>query len=387
MVERSTSFRASPARTTRALSRMGAWLAGTMLAGSALAQSVVPAPAAPAVPASAAAASAAPTSAAAQPRAAVVLKPESGPLAAQGSFGFGGKADKVRRSLSGIACPVRTGTTAHCLVAFDEGNEVRTVTLDGDDYRLSSTPIRLGEKGTEIDAEGVASDGRGYLYVTGSHARTRGDCKNNPASRQVWRIPYDGREGLSARALAGAPIESSRAAWRAMRRVADLGAARCPGRGGLNVEGLAWFDGRLVLGLRQGTAQGRVRWLAFDAEALFTGEEVSMHVHTAPLGRGLGVRDLATVADGVLMLIGPDDDPGNADQPWRIVLWALRGEPLVTELATLALPAVPADGCSRRIKPEAMAVLDESPQHYRIAVLSDGLCDGGPMRFTVPRGH
>lgn len=385
MVERSTPSRASPTRGTRMLSRMGAWLAGAMVAGGAFAQSAGPAPAAPA--SAPAAAASVPVPAAAQPRQAVVLRPESGPLAAHGSFGFGGKADKVRRSLSGIACPVRTGSTAHCLAAFDEGNEVRTLTMDGDDYRLSSTPIRLGAKAAELDAEGVASDGRRYLYVTGSHARTRDGCANNPASRQIWRIPYDGSEGLSAQALAGAQIESSQAAWRAMRRRADLGASRCPGRGGLNVEGLAWFDGRLVLGLRQGTARGRVRWLAFDAEALFTGEEVSMHVHTAPMGPGVGIRDLATVADGVLMLIGPDDQADNADQPWRIVLWEPRRDSLVTELATLSLPAVPADGCSRRIKPEAMAVLDDSPRHYRIVLLSDGLCDGGPMRFTVPRPH
>ncbi len=372
MVERSIPSRASPARMMRALSRMGAWFAAAVVAGSAIAQSAAPAVA---------------PSPAAQPPAAVVLRPEAGPLAAQGSFGFAGKADKVRRSLSGIACPVRAGGTAHCLVAFDEGDELRTVTLDGDAYRLSSTPIPLRERGAELDAEGVASDGRGYLYVSGSHARKRGGCENNPASQQVWRIPYDARDGLSPQALAGARIESSRAAWRAMQRRADLGAKRCPGRGGLNIEGLAWFDGRLAFGLRQGTAHGRVRWLTFDAEALFTGEEVSMHVHTAPLGRGVGIRDLATVADGVLMLIGPDDQPDNADLPWRIALWEPRRDSLVTELATLALPAVPADGCSRQIKPEAMAVLEDSPQHYRIAVLSDGLCDGGPMRFTVPRRH
>ena len=40
---------------------------------------------------------------------------------------------------------------------------------------------------------------------------------------------------------------------------------------------------------------------------------------------------------------------------------------------------------NKELKPEAITVLEESTSAYRVLVLSDGMCDGGPLVFTIAR--
>ena len=35
------------------------------------------------------------------------------------------------------------------------------------------------------------------------------------------------------------------------------------------------------------------------------------------------------------------------------------------------------------IKPEGLAVLSEDAESYQVLVLSDGMCDGGPLRTKI----
>ena len=54
-------------------------------------------------------------------------------------------------------------------------------------------------------------------------------------------------------------------------------------------------------------------------------------------------------------------------------------------LAALDLKDVKLRECDKELKPEAMTLLEETATAYKLLVLSDGLCDGGPLTFTVPR--
>ena len=54
-------------------------------------------------------------------------------------------------------------------------------------------------------------------------------------------------------------------------------------------------------------------------------------------------------------------------------------------LATLDLSSVALRACDDELKPEALTVLADTEHSYRVLVLSDGMCDGGPLAFTVPR--
>lgn len=54
-------------------------------------------------------------------------------------------------------------------------------------------------------------------------------------------------------------------------------------------------------------------------------------------------------------------------------------------LAALDLSTVKLRKCDGEIKREAMTVLKETLDAYQLLMLSDGMCDGGPLAFTVPR--
>jgi hypothetical protein len=36
-------------------------------------------------------------------------------------------------------------------------------------------------------------------------------------------------------------------------------------------------------------------------------------------------------------------------------------------------------------KPEAMTLLEDGTEFYRLLILSDSMCDGGPMSFVIPK--
>jgi hypothetical protein len=66
-----------------------------------------------------------------------------------------------------------------------------------------------------------------------------------------------------------------------------------------------------------------------------------------------------------------------------LALWEnLRTRPL----ARLDLREVKLRPCDKELKPEAMAVVDDTPgRPYRVVIFSDGMCDGGPLAFEIPR--
>lgn len=302
-----------------------------------------------------------------------LLAPESGPWPAGGGFSFATKQEKIRRSVSGIACPPATTAPRVCLVAFDEG-----AALDG-----------------------------GFFYVAGSHAARRGDCRSNPDSRHVVRFRRDPATGRAARGPGNGLADRADATglWATMAKLPELapyvGERKClgtepprdepslKGSRGVNIEGLAAGAGRLHFGFRGPAVDGRAPILSVDAAELFDGGRPRPEVAWLELGPRRGVRDLQAVKDGLLVLAGPDDDAASAAAGWVVALWDGRadadgiGRPKV--LGTLGLRGLVRRDCDEEIKPEAIAVVEDGPSAYRVLVLSDGMCDGGPLMFRVPR--
>jgi hypothetical protein len=74
---------------------------------------------------------------------------------------------------------------------------------------------------------------------------------------------------------------------------------------------------------------------------------------------------------------------------WRVDLWdgktPAAGPVVPKELAGLDLAGVDLRPCDKELKPEALEVLDESATSYHVVILSDGMCEGGPLEFDIPR--
>lgn len=347
-----------------------------------------------------------PTSAPAAPAEAPLIKPDSGTWKTGNGFDLDAK---TRQSLSGIACPTNTRQRA-CLVVFDEGIEARHVTLGAGALLPITERVTLLETGRELDAEAAATDGT-YFYVTGSHSATRNRCESNPDSRHVIRFRVDPDSGralrLSNGKLAGY-LDTGRL-WQVMASLPALadhvGERKCLGtlpppkelgmRGqrGVNIEGLAVQRGRLYFGFRGPARNGTALILAVDADALFGNADAKPVVTTLAVGDLRGIRDLIAVKNGFLILAGPDDDDTSKNAGWTIAFWnGESAEERVVQpkvLARLDLRGVPLRACAEKpkaeLKPEALTVLADSAQSYKLLVLSDGMCDGGPLAFTIPR--
>jgi hypothetical protein len=246
--------------------------------------------------------------------------------------------------------------------------------------------VLLTGKG-ELDAEGAAHDGS-FAYVTGSHSRKRDPSIANPHSRHVYRLALqpDGRMQPSAQ-----PVDDKGRLWRLMAASTVLGpfVDKCLGKDGhgINIEGLAARNDQLYFGFRE-PAQDRTAYiLRIAASALFEGGDLAPRLFSLEAGKASSIRDLLAVPEGLLVLVGPDDD-SKKDIPWWIGLWdgSNAGANIkLRPLAELKLPVVSGGDCQKEIKPEAMTLLADAPDFRRVLILSDGMCDGGPLTFRIPK--
>ena len=333
--------------------------------------------------------------------------PQGGPWDAGHGFSFEHKVKKTRRSLSGIACPANSSGQRLCLGAFDEGGEARYMVLGDGTLAPDGERVILRPGKVELDAEAAATDGAFY-YVTGSHSAKRSSCASNPDSRHVIRFKVDPATGRGLRGADGklAGMEDTGALWNLMATLPGLkdhvGDAMClgsqspvdaldkAGRRGVNIEGLAIRDGRLFFGFRGPAIDGTAKILSVDADALFKGGDARPKLATIAVGKGRGIRDLIAVSDGILVLAGPDDDKANTALDWVVLRWDGKdsGNAVAQPrpLATLDLSRVKLRKCDDELKPEALTVTDDRPgQPYRAIILSDGMCDGGALGFSIPR--
>jgi hypothetical protein len=121
------------------------------------------------------------------------------------------------------------------------------------------------------------------------------------------------------------------------------------------------------------------------AESLFGSEAPAPKLVKLALGANLGVRDMVAAESAILLLVGPDDSDPAPNLKWYVSEWKDQSGVAVRTLAELDLKRIPFRSCVKEIKPEAITVLNESPTTYKVLVLSDGVCDGGPLVFDVPR--
>jgi hypothetical protein len=325
---------------------------------------------------------------ASHPRAqADMLKPAGSPWAVPKKIPEG-------KEISGIACAPLSSDLMRCIIATDEGFSGVLVTLQNRSIQVDDEISLVPSQGKEFDAEGAAFDAKtNAFYVIGSHGKSRHKCEDNPAAFSLIRIPIDpktGRPSFEVKAGAVAKeIVFAKSIKPAMLASEKIGphVDKCLGtkpskkkkgdfahEQGANVEGLAILGGNLFVGFRGPVQNGTAYMLKFDRDAVFAQEGAKASTIEVKLGNGMGVRDLAAVAGGLLVLSGPeDDDPGKA-----AIHYYDDGKGTVDSLGQIPDPA---DGG----KPEALLLLEETPTRYRVLVLSDSAKNGEPTEFLIDK--
>lgn len=314
-----------------------------------------------------------------------------------------GNKNEAHKSLSGAAC---VPDTNRCLVVNDEGRfaqffEIHGTTIVPKEV-IGLLPSRDGDKKMkELDAEGVAyvkpaTEGApGYFYITGSHGLSR-EGKMQPSRYHVLRFPVDpgtGRPTFQFDAETVAPqIQPATTLGDALQHIELVGtyAETDLDRNGLTVEGLAILRDEALFGLRAPCIAGQAFVVRTPLEPLFSHAPVTAKESPLALGHNVGIRDLAKVDDGVLILSGRSNDKDtkgafncdtsgpDADPVAQVWLWSGNDGNAPENLGTLP-------GVSKSDKAETLLVLREDPTSYRVLVWFDGEANGKPKEYVVDK--
>lgn len=262
---------------------------------------------------------------------------------------------KARKDISGAVC----GSDG-CFAVNDETHYIQRFKIE-DGWLKPGKLLELLDEKTEIDAEAIAY-ADGVYYITGSHGLSRKKAKLKPAPFTVFRLS-DGHVQASTRlgkAIDTAPV---------LRDYAKQPLTK----NGANIEGLAAVGDRLFFGFRGPSVAGKAVILETSARAMFSQGKLPVTIHTLPLGDRIGIRDMAVVEDGILLLTGPVN---TLPRDYSVALWN-PGETTVAHLESLPVP----EGS----KPEGLLVMEEGAETYRVLVFHDGARNGAPAQFLLKK--
>ena len=319
----------------------------------------------------------------------------------------GAFAARLARDISGIACRPGEAEALHCLVVNDESAFAQMAVLR--DGRLVAGPAvpLVGPKPPgpgeaagsisaigacpggpddfgEFDGEGVAwspnPSGGGSYFVTGSHACSRNRAKLRASTHLLARVDVDASGAHAPAALTwrlGPALAAAAPVGPHYNRGLDEAAQ------GLDVEGVAASGGRLFFGLRAPSLDGFGFVVGAGAADLFAADgdrPVPTRVAKLALGAGVGIRDMAALPDGrLLLLTGPAQ--GQENIPFGVALTEPGGsEEWPVRPVLPALRTVVGDG---KAKAEGLAVLGVSGDTARVLVLFEDPANGGAQEHSL----
>jgi len=300
------------------------------------------------------------------------------------------------------------------VVAADEGPFVQVLKRTGpDEYTLHETiPLIDGaQDDDEIDIEGIACS-EDVVYAIGSHSRKRSLLKpdktqkanrkrlaenlREPLREKVFRLELDAAGRLAS------PIRSTSLRPRLENDELLAPFLAIPGKeNGIDIEGIALAPDGLVAAFRSPVfREGFAPVLFFSFDRPEAGRLALVH-----LG-GRGIRDILRVSDGYLLIGGPvNDEPvsfelyhwdGRDGIPGKDADLTGSVKPLGTIPVTERFPPAGALGLGNAppvaspvprpvAKPEGLAVLAESPDHYELLIVFDGSLERYAARYRAVR--
>jgi hypothetical protein len=318
-------------------------------------------------------------------------------------------------NVSGISCLPPAGGKHVCLAIDDQGRLAQAATIEGLQltargkikiFGKAAPPDIVGKKPDvdrcfkgedkfkDLDGEAVGHDDKNF-YVVGSHGCSRTSTKFRASSFILARIPHE----LVTKAAAAdvttvdedgaisTTFRLSEALLNALG-VKDLFATdlmkdeehKIAGNG-LNIEGLAIAKGKLYAGLRAPILENKAFLVAVDVDRLFDANRPIGEGDVKPielaLGEDRGVRDLAMLSDGRILILSGPTQKGHISYAVHVI------DP--NDKATLKQIAVLADTpeTGTEMKAEAMHVLGQNGTALDLLIMFDGPSGGAPQRYRI----
>jgi hypothetical protein len=280
------------------------------------------------------------------------------------------------KDISGLACT----DDRSCFAVTDEKSAVLPFALDRTARTITVTgqPIELPSGGEEADIEAAAFDGKTFFF-TGSHAMSRNRCEHQDSRYRLYRaIPGAAPGSFDV-------VEPSGKLEELIARQPRLAphAGKCLGDPdkGVDVEGLAVRDGVVQVGFRAPSLDGKAFVLSVKADELFSTGAAgpsSAVLHEIALGNDTGVRDMAPVGGGFLVLAGPSAGEGGR---FSVYLW--NGRASTERLGEFK--DLTKDG--EDAKTEGLMLVGETSEAYDVLVVFDGVKNGWPQEFRIPKSR
>jgi len=263
--------------------------------------------------------------------------------------------------------------------------------LAGEDILLPD----VGNDGGELDIEGIAVDGN-FIYVVGSHSFRRnkvrsqksvkrnrktfnqGKIKDERSHDWLHRIEVNQQvQPLAKKSISLRDVISDHPALKAFSEIPSK-------ENGVDIEGIAVADGWVYVGFRGPVFRDNyVPVLKFK----FDQHEKSASLLLVKLEGG-GIRDMAKVQDGFLLVSGP---VGEAPGPYQVYHWngldMVPGkdrddtEGYIKKLGDIDVSKGKAEGILV-LEPERGA--DDDCQ-YKFMIIFDGIINGNPKIFCSPK--
>ncbi len=281
---------------------------------------------------------------------------------------------KKDADLSGLTTPPGA---ARGLMCSDELKGVQTASLDYTARTINGGDlIRLlpDDAPTEADLEGVAwMPGENAYYLIGSHGVSKKKAEAQPTRSHIFKVPAT-PDGCPT---AASPTTGSLNPWIAKNATLAPYIGRSLQENGINIEGLAAKDGSLWIGLRSPNLSGQAFIIQVTQPATVFTAAPEAKLHTLSLGAPLGIRELAALRTGFLLLLGnatPDDAT-----PTRISYLA-HWDPSASQPLHLIGTVPPSSG-----KPEALHILTETDSEITLLILSDGVSAGDPITLKITK--
>lgn len=275
-----------------------------------------------------------------------------------------------RKDISGAVCPGDNGTRDWCLVINDEKN-------------TKNKPKQV------MDAEAAAYD-NGFVYIAGSHGLSREDSVFQNATFLVQRFPVDKLSGKPTFEVSKDVVSSEIELSYKLRQIIKKDAyikefAEVPlADNGANIEGLAVVSDIMYFGFRGPSIDQNAFVIGVPVNTIFANydnepavTEAKTSSYKLNLGVRMGIRDMAKVNDGILILSGDVNSSNFASQ---IHFW----NPYSNQLIKLGKLHQ-----SIGKKAETLLLLEESIENqkisYRFLILFDSIKNGGPTEFQAHR--
>ena len=291
-----------------------------------------------------------------------------------------GQANEGRNNVSGLTCKT-VPPARNCLVVNDGAKFAQTFSVDGNNIipgpivGFATNSIPANTIGTPA-AEGAANDGR-FFYVVTSRSKTQ--AGDTDTSFLVMRFELNAAgQPIPIPTLQGnVPIQVStrvRTALNGGIPIPQIIPAQQIDANNAQIEGIAVKGGVIHLGLRAPAISGKAFIVSAPLVSHFPGSGAfNPTVKSLSLGPDVGIRDLAVVSNGLLIL------GGRAKAlPGRATLFHLNDTTGV--LKTLGVFLLPVDK-----NPEGLLVLDEQPEFMRVLVMFDGETNGAPLEYFIPQ--